>query len=609
MEMISSDNLKYDDIITNDELLRWEAFAFSDSTVSTLFAISGIVIFIIIFTSVFCIRNSFAIATTEKMKMFGMLSSVGATRKQIRRNVIFESLILGVIAIPIGILSGIFAVFVLIKIVNSLIGEFLLANVDGIIMKVALLPIILCVILSIITIYLSARSSAKKASKVNPIELLRNAEEITIKPNKLKTPKIISKVFKTGGELAYKNLKRSRKRYRTTVISIAVSIFVFITMNTFLTNMFDLADDYYKDYSYNVKLYVNDVDNNDIDRIQKLNYMDEKFALYEIKDNLEIYDIDKVNEIPGQIILTEGGYYDEEKEEFIPDGKGKRMEMNIVGLDAETFNKYLKEIGVNSKNITNQAILSDQYFYYIGDTSKRAEKRIYKYNKNDTIVGKINDEEKSFKVAAVTDIKPYGLETTYRVGGDLIVNIDEYKELNFEPRAILVQSSNADKLVEELEKLNINGVQYVNFDEMAREERAMSLIVKIFLYGFITVITLIGVTNIFNTITSNMELRQKEFASLKSIGMTKKEFNRMINLETCFYSVKSLIYGIVLGLIGTFALYKAFSIKIEKGIYIPINPIIISIIAVFILVFIIMKYSMAKINKQNTIETIRNENI
>ena len=609
MEMISSDNLKYDDIITNDELLRWEAFAFSDSTVSTLFAISGIVIFIIIFTSVFCIRNSFAIATTEKMKMYGMLSSVGATRKQIRRNVIFESLILGVIAIPIGILSGIFAVFVLIKIVNSLIGEFLLASVDGIIMKVTPIPIILSTILSIITIYLSAKSSAKKASKVNPIELLRNAEEITIKPNKLKTPKIISKAFKTGGELAYKNLKRSRKRYRTTVISIAVSIFVFITMNTFLTNMFDLADDYYKDYSYNVKLYVNDVDSKDIDRIQKLNYMDEKFALYEIADNLEIYDIDKVNEIPGQIILTEGGYYDEEKEEFIPDGKGKRMEMNIVGLDAETFNKYLKEIGVNPKNVTNQAILSDQYFYYIGDTSKRAEKRIYKYGKNDTIVGKINDEEKSFKVAAITDIKPYGLETTYRVGGDLIVNIDEYKELNFEPRAILVQSSNADKLVEELEKLNINGLQYVNFDEMAREERAMSLIVKIFLYGFITVITLIGVTNIFNTITSNMELRQKEFASLKSIGMTKKEFNRMINLETCFYSVKSLIYGIVLGLIGTFALYKAFSIKIEKGIYIPINPIIISIIAVFILVFIIMKYSMAKINKQNTIETIRNENI
>ena len=96
---------------------------------------------------------------------------------------------------------------------------------------------------------------------------------------------------------------------------------------------------------------------------------------------------------------------------------------------------------------------------------------------------------------------------------------------------------------------------------------------------------------------------------LKSIGMTKKEFNKMVNLETIFYSTKSLIYGIILGLGGTFVLYKAFSVKIDSGIYIPIKPIIISIIAVFILVFIIMKYSVNKINKQNTIETIRKENI
>ncbi len=103
---------------------------------------------------------------------------------------------------------------------------------------------------------------------------------------------------------------------------------------------------------------------------------------------------------------------------------------------------------------------------------------------------------------------------------------------------------------------------------------------------FIAVITLIGVTNIFNTITSNMELRQKEFAMLKSIGMTKKEFNRMINLETIFYGTKSWIYGTILGLIGTFAMYQAFSVKIEQGVYIPITPIIISAIFVFIFVFL-----------------------
>ena len=137
----------------------------------------------------------------------------------------------------------------------------------------------------------------------------------------------------------------------------------------------------------------------------------------------------------------------------------------------------------------------------------------------------------------------------------------------------------------------------------------MILVVKIFLYGFIAVITLIGITNIFNTITSNMELRQKEFAMLKSIGMTKKEFDRMINLETIFYGTKSWIYGTIMGLLGTFAMYKAFSIKIEQGIFMPIKAIMISAIFVFLFVFIIMKYSIAKINKQNTIETIRRENI
>ena len=595
--MISSDNLKYEDITTNDELLRWEAFA-----------ISGVVIFIIIFTSIFCIRNSFAIATTEKMKMYGMLSSVGATRKQIRKSVIFESLILGVIAIPLGILSGIFAVFVLLKIVNSLIGEFLLANVDGIVMKVTLLPIALSILLSIITIYLSARSSAKRASKVNPIELLRNAEEITIKPNKLKTPKIISKIFKVGGELAYKNLKRSKKRYRTTVISLAVSIFVFITMNTFLTNMFDLTDNYYEDFAYNVKLNMYNNTSEDIAKVKSLNYIDESFEVYESPKDLEVFDIDKVNEIPGQKILEESGEYDKNGQ-FVPDGKGQKIGIKIIGLDAVTFNKYLKKIGINSKSIKSQAILNDNHLYYDENSDKALEKRIYKYNKNDTIVGEMDSKEMSFQIGAITDINPYGFEKTQNSGGYLVINIEEYKDLEFEPRYLLIQSSNADKFVQELEKLDIDDLSYYNFEEQAREQNAMSLIVKIFLYGFITVITLIGVTNIFNTITSNMELRQKEFASLKSIGMTKKEFNRMINLETCFYSVKSLIYGIVLGLIGTFALYKAFSIKIEKGIYIPINPIIISIIAVFILVFIIMKYSMAKINKQNTIETIRNENI
>ena len=590
----------------NRELLRWEAFAFSDSTVQMLYAVVGVVIFIIIFTSVFCIRNSFAIATTEKMKMYGMLSSVGATKKQIKKNVIFEALILGIIGIPLGIIGGILAVFILIKIVNSIGGEYFLNNMDGIVVKITILPIILSIILGIITIYLSAFFPARKASKVNPIELLRNADEIKIKAKKLKTPKIISKIFKTGGELAYKNLKRSRKKYRTTVISLTISIFIFITMNALLINMFDMSSNYYEDYDYNIRLYLRGNKASDVDKIKKVNYIDECFVLYESEKNLKIFDLDEINEIE-EIELSEDTVYDEEQKKSIPTGNGKCSNLKLIALDSNDFQKYVQKIGAKPDKLKEKGILCDDYLYYEND--KQIETRRYKYNVGETVTGKLGDKEISIKVGCISKERPYGIEGSYYGGGYLVVNKDEFKNIEFAPAYMCIQSSNSDELINEIKALDIDDVGFVNLEKQAKENRAMSLIVKIFLYGFIAIITLIGVTNIFNTITSNMELRQKEFATLKSIGMTKKEFNRMINLETIFYSTKSLIYGIALGLVGTFALYKAFSVKIEKGMYIPINPIIISIIAVFILVFMIMRYSMSKINKQNTIETIRNENI
>ena len=586
----SSENFKYENWQINNELLRWEVFAFSDSTVSMLYSVIGVVIFIIIFTSVFCIRNSFAISTIEKMKTYGMLASVGATKKQIKKNVIFEGLLLGLVGIPIGIICGIFAVFVLLKIVNMLLGDYLLAHVDGIVFTVSTIPVIISAILGIITIYLSAISSAKKASKVSPIENLRSSNDIKIKNKDLKTPKIIEKVFKTGGVLAYKNLKRSKKKYRTTVISISVSIFIFITMNTFLVNAFDLTGNYYEDFDYNFEISsgLHDLSNEQISKLTTSEYVQEHFYLYEPKDHegLKIKDLSKVYNGEG---FAEG-----------------YCRLELRALDNDSFKKYCKKIGADYEKVKDKGILIDNYIEYDENSSK--EIRRYTYNEKDTIISEYKDKNLSINVGKVTKIRPYGIEKSYYSGGFLVVNYDEFKDLDFELDLITINSNNTEKLEEYIDSLNLN-VGCFNLEETAKQEKSMVLVVKIFLYGFIAVITLIGVTNIFNTITSNMELRQKEFAMLKSIGMTKREFNRMINLETLFYGTKSWIYGTILGLLGTFALYKAFSIKLDSGLYIPIVPIVISAVFVFILVFIIMKYSISKINKQNTIETIRKDNI
>lgn len=580
----------------NSEILRWEVFAFSDSTVSMLYSVIGVVIFIIIFTSVFCIRNSFAISITEKIKMYGMLSSVGATRKQIKKNVIFEAMALGLIGIPLGILSGLFADFVLLKIVNVLLSDALVGYANGIVFKVSIIPIIISIILGFITIYLSAISSAKKAAKVSPIEQLRNSDEIKIKNKKLKTPKIIEKVFKTGGVLAYKNLKRSKKKYRTTVISIAVSVFIFITMNAFITNMFDLTGQYYEDYDYNFIVESSKFTDEEINKIVKQESVESYHILYQPKRMYEIRDLSKIHEYGKELITEELS------------GE-KYCGLYLVALDEASFKEYSKKIGVKFEDVKDTGILCDEYNEYDKETGAVELKRLYKYEKGDTIVGEYNKEELKIKVGDVSKIKPYGLERVSYDGGYLVVNKNEFKNIDFsDDVTITIQSNNTTELQTAIEEKD-SSLTIVNLEDVAKEEKSMILVTNIFLYGFIAVITLIGVTNIFNTITSNMELRQKEFAMLKSIGMTKKEFNRMINLETLFYGTKSLLYGIILGLLGTLAMYKAFSVKIDAGMYIPIKPIIISVIFVFILIFIIMRYSISKINKQNTIETIRKENI
>ena len=168
-----------------------------------------------------------------------------------------------------------------------------------------------------------------------------------------------------------------------------------------------------------------------------------------------------------------------------------------------------------------------------------------------------------------------------------------------------------DEIIQLYNSKNINEDNYiiVNMEEAVKANNAIVLVISIFLYGFITVITLIGITNIFNTITTNMNLRQKEFAMLKSIGMTKKEFNRMIRLESIFYGLKSLIIGIPIGTLLSYAIYKGFETNMGMAYVLPIKAILISIAFVAVVITIIMKYSMSKINKQNIIETIRNDNI
>lgn len=596
-------NLNFDgDVYVNSDFLRFQG-VMSDSMLNVLYTIAGVVIFIIVISSVFVIRNSFSISVAEKNRQYGMLSSVGATSKQIRRNVIFEGMVIALIAIPLGILFGIVAIMILLKVVNYLLTDMLSGL--GFTYSINLLAVFISVAISIITIYLSCLIPARKAAKISPIESIRGNNDIKINSKKLRTSKLTKKLFGIGGVIASKNLKRSKKKYRTTVISLVISIFIFISLSSFLSLGTKTSEFYYTDFKFN--MYVECLDNSNTqiyEKISKLENIDDSAYCYE--SSLDI-DNNKYASEFGKKIL---------EDDSSPNG------IAFMVYNNEYFKRYIKELGLNENDYKTTVVLLDYATLYNEDGSKTVD-RIYSLKSGDKVNVKSGDKEKTLTISKFTDVKPMGQEAVYYDHGIIVVSEDYIKEVFKEDvnnsdyyhlSDLFIKSSKPQELENTLNDLIKQGGDYYgltvfNYETYMKQEQRMLLVVKIFLYGFITVITLIGVTNIFNTITTNMILRSKEFAMLKSVGMSSKEFNKMIRLESIMYGTKSLLIGIPLGILGSYGMYKAFAQGIDLGYTLPLPAIIISIVFVFIIVGITMKYSLNKINKQNIIETIRKDNI
>ena len=577
----------------NSSLIDYEG-GVSDTTMASLYSVGAVVIVIIILSSVFVIRNSFSISVSEKTKQYGMLSSIGATKKQIKKSVLYEGFYIGIIGIPLGILCGMLAVVILLQVVNVLLGDSL--N-EKCVFSIPILAIIASIVISAITIYLSCILPARRASKISPIEAIRGNDDIKIKAKKVKTSKITKKLFGIGGAIASKNLKRNKKKYRTTVISLVVSISIFISLSSFLDYGGKIVNVYYKDLGYDISVYDGTVEN--YNEIIKL-------------DNVEEYSYSYMTE--GSVDINK---YGSEFGKRIAKDSEETNSITIVLINNDYFKKFIEHLGIQSTNYKDIAILEDDAYEYIDE--KTVFENYYSLKTGDSIdITLTNGEKRTVKISKKTDERPMGYKNVYSNGGYLFVSEDFIQDKSdekiFHMGSLVIKSQNPDELENEINNLkktnNLYSKLYINnISKYVEENKKIILLISIFLYGFIAVITLIGVTNIFNTITTNMILRSKEFANLKSVGMTTKEFNRMIRLESILYGLKSLLIGIPLGLIGSYCIYNGIAKGLDFGYILPLKSIIIAIIFVFIIVGLTMKYSLNKINKQNIIETIREDNI
>ena len=594
----------------NSPLLSMKGYSGSDSTNIVIFSLAVIIIIIVMLASVFVIRNSFAISITEKTSMYGMLASVGATKRQIRRNVIFEGFILGLIGIPLGILLGLGINAILITILNSVLGDML--NDAKFVFVTPTIPIICAIVLSAVTIFCSSFFIALRASRIPPLVAIRGNKDIKVKNNKpYRTSKLTKKLFGVGGEIASKSLKRSRKKYRTTVISIVVSVAMFIAVSAFMDYGMTYTEHYYgnTDYSY----MVSGIDANQAQTIEKMP---------EIENYLTVGL--QYGHVSADVPVNECG------ENFLYDDADgtKSFGAEFLEFEHDTFVQICRELKLDYNKVKGGVLVYSKVTPYDMENmegtgepmklfGKTAPTKLTVYgnddNGNERITGKL-------KVSSVFDKIPESIEyvtgdgTT--LGGSLIIGEQGVISPQIGEHGcditLYANTSDHTSLTNRIESMEgaDDSIYIYDYEEIVRQFNAIMLIVGIFVYGFIGVISLIGLTNIFNTISTNMQLRSKEFASLKSIGMTKKEFNRMIRLESLMYGIKSLIIGIPLGIAGVFAIFSAFSNgNVPMSFVFPWKAILISIAAVFIVVWLIMKYSISKVNKQNIIETIRNDNI
>ena len=318
--------------------------------------------------------------------------------------------------------------------------------------------------------------------------------------------------------------------------------------------------------------------------------------------------------------------------------------IDVAVLQEDAYREFLDEAGIEASDMTKVAVLEDDHLTYNSDGSgevihttniekgdvvpltytydDRRPDRPRRIDKASAGDGEDSGTEQMPKtvqkvtITAKSDVKPTGFTDMFYDHGIIYVCEGFFDKPAWKGDMYLcglfINTENAD----ELEKLiyetveaddSLKSVYVYNISEEETQMDNIMLLISIFMYGFIIVIILIGVTNIFNTIYTNMNLRAKEFAMLKSVGMTKKEFDHMVRLESIMYGTKSLLTGLPIGLVLSYAIYKAVAKELDFGYYVPVYAIICSVLFVAVVVWLIMYLSLARIRRQNIIETIRKQ--
>lgn len=611
-----NNSAKTNSYVLNDNVLRFMGLSDNNLFNALLYSVGGVLVVLIMIGSVFLIYNSFNISLNERTKQFGILSSIGATSKQIRNSVLFEGICIGAVGIPIGIIVGISSISVVITIVARNLRN-IFYNTVPLTLKSSIPTIIIAIAVSMITILISAYIPARKAANTSVLESIRQTSEIKIDSKSIKTSKFSQRIYGLEGILALKNFKRNKKRYFSIILSLTFSVVLFVSARAFGTYLEKATSQAVVDNDYDICFSTKDISENEL------------FNLYN-----KLKDIDGIYESSYQALMKysckadtanfseafkkESGYDDDNQTVNIP--------IEIQFIEDSQFLKFIESINLPINEYTGKNPKMIAVAKIINSKNNELPNIFTKDSMNLSIAPEINgnpnmNDSKNVNIKFIDTVP---LDTLPQNHSDvksymfLIVAPYTLKD-NFEATDLhtnvgfTFRSKNPTQSVSEMESI-IQSVgltsdyNIYNVYEVVEQNRNIMFVVNIFTYVFVIMISLIAIANVFNTISTNIKLRRRELAMLLSIGMSDHDFKKMMNFECVFYGIRTLIFGIPISALFSWLIYKGLVAGGADLTFIfPWSSMIISIISVFCIVFITMLYSIGKIKKENIIDSLRDD--
>lgn len=612
----------------NSTLLMLKGAGDGSPMSSGLLTILAVIVGIVIIATIAVIYNAFQISVVERIKQFGLLRAVGTTPKQIRRIVLREATLLMIIGVPIGLLFGILAVMG-ISIVFNAIGRDMALNT-----KLVVDPAILGIggAVGIASIYVSAFIPSLFAGRISPLAAISTRIAVAKEDIKRRKNRIAQRLFGFEGAMAVKNTRRNRKRYRVTAFSIIISVTLFVTFKSFMDMSFTVSDTPNESGNIHFSIlpvgqYDRKMDDTLVNDIMNINEADKVYKTYStycinsaIDKGCEVKEIESMGNIyksvalngslktalPVYIAIYDSGSLEAAKK-YLVSGKvdidGLNSENGVILINRNTiidYNTRKKYVGpvANIKvgdEISLQSVKPDSYENDILDFGEGVVKKV-------KVLGIVSNAPFDF----------YGSEeglkiiTTKGVAEKLTGKDNiEFSRLDIKLKNINDEDDARQKI--EAVIASNPSLRLIDNIDSNRRSNSTKLMIEILIYGFVVVVSLIGCINIVNTLTTNIILRKREFAALKSIGLTQRGLKKMIVLEGLLYGFIGSIYGSIIGCALAYVMYEGFGGFSEFEWKAPWDAMVIAAVAALIIGYISVLSPLSRIKKENLIDAIREE--